>query len=67
MRHATKTHKGAAKRFRIGARGRIKVSHGSANHLKSTKNAKRIRRIRRTGTLDDALARKTVRTLPRAK
>ena len=53
-----KTHKGAAKRFRIGARGRVKASSSSSNHLKSGKSAKRRRRIRRGTVLTGAFARR---------
>jgi len=51
-----KTHKGAAKRFRVGARGRVKAGCSSANHLKSGKTAKRRRRIRRGKVLKGAHA-----------
>ena len=61
---AMKTHKGAAKRFRIGARGRIKAAHSCASHLKSGKGAKRRRHIRRGTVLSGALAAR-VRALVR--
>ena len=51
-----KTHKGAAKRFRIGARGRVKAACSSTNHLKSGKTAKQRRRIRRGTVLKGAHA-----------
>ena len=52
-----KTHKGAAKRFRVGARGRVKVSSSCTNHLKSNKNAKRRRRLRRGTVISGTFAK----------
>jgi large subunit ribosomal protein L35 len=60
-----KTHKGSAKRFRVGARGRIKAAHSSANHLKSGKSAKRRRRIRRGSLLKGALVDRMRAWVPR--
>ena len=51
-----KTHKGSAKRFRVGARGRLRATCSNANHLKSGRSAKRRRRVRRGTTLTGALA-----------
>ena len=50
-----KTHKGSAKRFRVGARGRVKAAHSGAGHMKSGKSPKRRRRIRRGTHLKGAL------------
>ena len=38
-----KTHKGAAKRFRITATGKIKRGHSHARHILTKKSAKRKR------------------------
>ena len=46
-----KTHKGLAKRVKVTATGKIKIHKAGASHLMSTKNAKRRRRIRRTGVV----------------
>jgi large subunit ribosomal protein L35 len=40
-----KTHKGAAKRFRITANGKIKRGHSHARHLLTKKSPKRKRRL----------------------
>ena len=44
-----KTHKGLAKRVKVTANGKIKIHKAGASHLMSVKNAKRRRRIRKTG------------------
>ena len=51
-----KSHRGALKRFRVGARGRVKAACSSTNHLKSGRTAKRRRRLRRGTVLTGALA-----------
>lgn len=54
-----KTHKGLAKRVKRTARGKIKLHKAGASHLMSVKNAKRRRRIRRTGIVgSNTLTRK---------
>lgn len=40
-----KTHKGAAKRFRLTATGKIKRGHSHARHILTKKSAKRKRRL----------------------
>ncbi len=40
-----KTHKGAAKRFRITATGKIKRGHSHARHILTKKEAKRKRHL----------------------
>jgi len=41
-----KTHKGAAKRFKLSKRGKIKYAHGGKSHLLSKKKTKRKRHLR---------------------
>ena len=38
-----KTHKGAAKRFRLSATGKVKRGHSHARHILTSKTAKRKR------------------------
>lgn len=45
-----KTHRGAAKRFKITGTGKIKRSNANKSHIMTGKPAKRTRRLR-TGTL----------------
>ncbi|CDM65007.1 50S ribosomal protein L35 [Pyrinomonas methylaliphatogenes] len=40
-----KTHKGAAKRFRLTATGKIKRGHSHARHILTKKNSKRKRHL----------------------
>ena len=40
-----KTHKGAAKRFRVTANGKIKRGHSHARHLLTSKSTKRKRNL----------------------
>jgi large subunit ribosomal protein L35 len=40
-----KTHKGAAKRFRITANGKIKRGHSHARHILTKKSSKRKRKL----------------------
>ncbi len=40
-----KTHKGAAKRFRVGARGKLKAAHSKSSHLMSGRRSKMRRRL----------------------
>ena len=42
-----KTHKGAAKRFRLTANGKVKRGHSHARHILTKKTAKRKLRSRR--------------------
>jgi ribosomal protein L35 len=63
MPHPSKTHRGAGKRFRVGAAGRLKVNRISANHLKSGKTAKMRRKHRHARTLEGKLAKNILRLL----
>jgi large subunit ribosomal protein L35 len=56
-----KTHKGLAKRVKVTANGKIKLHKAGASHLMSVKNAKRRRRIRRTGTVASATLTRKMR------
>ena len=42
-----KTHKGAAKRFKLTARGKVKRSHSMMNHMLGKKAQKRKRKLRK--------------------
>lgn len=57
-----KTVKGAAKRFKITGRGKVKREHAYASHLLGHKNAKRRRRLRQ-GALVSSREEKTIRML----
>jgi large subunit ribosomal protein L35 len=55
-----KTHKGAKKRFRVTASGKMKRSHAGKKHLNSPKTAKRKRHLRRPLAEDNKLGRKYI-------
>ena len=63
MPHPMKSHRGAAKRVRVGARGRVKVNRISANHLKSGKTGKLRRKHRHARTLTGRQAQNLLRVL----
>jgi large subunit ribosomal protein L35 len=46
-----KTNRGAAKRFRVTATGKIKYKRGNARHILTKKSRKRKRQMRRPGVL----------------
>jgi len=46
-----KTKKGAAKRFRLTKTGKIKYGHCGKGHLATSKETKRLRKLRRGGTM----------------
>lgn len=43
-----KTHKGAAKRFRVTANGKVKHRHSGTSHLAWRMSSKRVRNLRGT-------------------
>ncbi|NQU03572.1 MAG: 50S ribosomal protein L35 [Syntrophaceae bacterium] len=47
-----KTHRGAAKRFKITASGKIKRNKAYASHILTKKTRKRKRTLRKSGVLD---------------
>ncbi|HEY3305639.1 MAG TPA: 50S ribosomal protein L35 [Candidatus Binatia bacterium] len=57
-----KSKRGAMKRFRVTASGKIKRSKGFKGHLLSSKNKKRKRRLRKSG-LVSAVEQKNIRKL----
>ena len=58
-----KTHKGIAKRIKLTAKRKIKYGKPGAGHLMSVKNARRRRRIRTPGVLQNVFANKIRRAL----
>ena len=59
-----KTHRGAAKRFKITANGKILRMHSGKRHLLGTKLPKRMRRLRKLALVDPADAPRVRRMLP---
>ena len=57
-----KTHKGAAKRFKVSAKGKVIRRHSMKNHILTKKSQKRKRRLRKSAVVTPAFA-KTVKEL----
>lgn len=59
-----KTHRGAAKRFSLTAKGKIKRSKAFASHILTKKTAKRKRTLRKSTTVDSTNARAIKKLIP---
>jgi large subunit ribosomal protein L35 len=59
-----KTHKGAAKRFRTTATGKVKRGHSHARHILTSKATKRKRLLDIDGMVADADEKLVKRMLP---
>lgn len=59
-----KTHKGAAKRFKLTASGKVIRGHAFARHILTSKASKRKRKLGQTTTVDPADVRHVRRMLP---
>lgn len=59
-----KTHKGAAKRFRLTATGKIKRGHSHARHILTSKSTKRKRLLDLDAMISEADEKPTKRMLP---
>ena len=61
-----KTHRGAAKRFKVTGTGKIKRSRANKSHILTGKPAKRRRRLRTATTLRKSDQKNIKRLLPYA-
>ncbi len=59
-----KTHKGAAKRFRLTATGKVKRGHSHARHILTSKTTKRKRQLDIDSLVSDPDEKPTKRMLP---
>jgi large subunit ribosomal protein L35 len=59
-----KTHRGARKRFKITANGKIVRMHSGKRHLLGTKAAKRMRKLKKLTLVSKADRLKTLQMLP---
>ena len=59
-----KTRRGAAKRFKITAKGRVKRRHGFLRHILSSKTRKQKRRLRKSTLVDKSNEKAIKRLLP---
>ncbi len=60
-----KSHRGAAKRLRRTASGKIKRSHAYAGHILTKKTRRRKRKLRKGALVSKGDARKLLARLPR--
>ena len=58
-----KTNRGARKRFRLTASGKIKRTKAYASHILTKKSSKRKRKLRKTTTVSDVDAKRVRRML----
>ncbi len=58
-----KTHKGAKKRFKTTATGKLRRARANKQHLAAAKSPKRIRQLRRPAPVSDADAQRVRRQL----
>ena len=61
-----KTHRGAAKRFKVTATGKILRMHSGKRHILGTKRPKRMRHLKKLTLVSPADAPKVRRMLPYA-
>jgi large subunit ribosomal protein L35 len=61
-----KTHKGAAKRFRVTGSGKVTRGHAFARHILTSKSRTRKRRLTQNVVADEADQAKLKRMLPYA-
>ena len=59
-----KTHRGAAKRFKITGSGKLLRMHSGKRHLLGTKAPKRMRKLKKLTKVNDADFAKTMQMLP---
>jgi large subunit ribosomal protein L35 len=59
-----KTHRGAAKRFKLTATGKLLRMHSGKRHLLGTKAAKRMRKLKKLTRVNPADKAKTLQMLP---
>jgi large subunit ribosomal protein L35 len=59
-----KTHRGAAKRFKLTKNGKILRGHSGKRHLMGTKGPNRMRRLKKLTQVNAADARNVKRLIP---
>jgi large subunit ribosomal protein L35 len=67
MKSKLKTHRGAAKRFKLTKTGKVKRSAAYRSHILTSKSQKRKRKMRKAAVLSEADAPKVRRMLPYAR
>lgn len=59
-----KTNKGAAKRFKVTASGKVKCKHAYLRHILSNKTEKQKRKLKQPGMIDHTDMERVKRLLP---
>lgn len=59
-----KTHRGAAKRFKKTASGKIKRRHAYTSHILEKKSPKRKRNLRKAAIMSPADAQRVIKLIP---
>ncbi len=59
-----KTHRGAAKRFKVTGTGKIKRNHAFKSHILTKKSAKRKRNLRKAAIMSAADAQRIIKLIP---
>ncbi len=59
-----KTHRGAAKRVKLTAKGKLKRSHAYTSHILTKKSPKRKRNLRKAGTVSTGDMKRVRELLP---
>lgn len=59
-----KTHRGAAKRFKKTATGKIKRFHAFKSHILEKKSAKRKRNLRKSAIMFEGDAKRVIKLIP---
>jgi large subunit ribosomal protein L35 len=59
-----KSHKGAAKRFKKTATGKVKRGHAKLRHILTSKETKAKRKMRKAGLVSDGDLAKVLRMIP---
>ena len=57
-----KTHRGAAKRFKVTAKGKVLRHHSETSHILTKKSQKRKRKLRKAATVSPAFE-KMIKTI----
>jgi large subunit ribosomal protein L35 len=65
MRTKQKTHRGAAKRFKLTASGKVKRNRAYASHILTKKTRKRKRKLRKSTLVSKADQARIAEILPR--
>ena len=58
-----KSHRGAKKRFKLTASGKVKRSHSLANHILTKKTQKRKRKLRKQVLVSDSMEKQIRRII----